>query len=87
MKILTVKRLESSFPAFLSTVGRFIRSYERVITEFHKGHVYISKKHISKIFDLSKPITRKALIVCWKSDKAQKLDRPKEFNPEFIKRP
>ncbi len=52
MKILTVKRLESSFTAFLSTLGRFILTYERVITEFHKGHVFISKKHTSKIFEL-----------------------------------
>jgi len=37
MKILTVKRLESSFTAFLSTLGRFIRTYERVIAEFEKG--------------------------------------------------
>ena len=52
MKILTVKRLESSFTAFLSTLGRFIHTYERVIAEFHKGHVFISKKHIGKIFEL-----------------------------------
>ena len=52
MKILTVKRLESSFTAFLSTLGRFMVTYERVIAEFHKGHVFISKKHIGKIFEL-----------------------------------
>ena len=38
MKILAVKRLESSFTAFLSTLNRFIQTYERVIAEFHKGH-------------------------------------------------
>ena len=52
MKILTVKRLESSFTAFLLTLGRFIQTYERVILEFQKGNVFISKKHIGKIFDL-----------------------------------
>jgi hypothetical protein len=52
MKVLLIKRLESSFHAFRLTVERFINSYERFITEFHKGNVYISKKHINKIFDL-----------------------------------
>ena len=51
MKILMVKRLESSFHAFRLTLDRFIHSYERVIEEFQKGHVYISKKHINKIFE------------------------------------
>ena len=50
MKILTVKRLESSFSAFLSTLGRFIHTYERVIAEAQKGHVFISKKHIGENF-------------------------------------
>ena len=49
MKILMVKRLESSFHAFRLTLDRFIHSYERVIDEFEKGNVYISKKHIHKI--------------------------------------
>ena len=66
MKILMVKRLESSFPAFRLTLGRFIQTYERVIAEFQKGHVYISKKHIGKIFDCSKPTTRRGSTVCWK---------------------
>ena len=37
MKILTVKRLESSFTAFRQTLGRFIATYERVIAEFGIG--------------------------------------------------
>jgi hypothetical protein len=52
MKILTVKRLESSFTAFRQTLGRFINTYERVIAEFDKGHVFISKKHSAKVFEL-----------------------------------
>jgi len=51
MKILLIKRLESSFFAFRNSVGRFIHSYELFIREFNKGNVYISKKHISKIFE------------------------------------
>jgi len=44
MKILLVKRLESSFYAFKKTVGRFVESYSRFIEMFDEGTVYISKK-------------------------------------------
>ncbi len=44
MKILLVKRLESSFYAFKNTVNRFVESYERYIAMFDSGNVYISKK-------------------------------------------
>jgi len=52
MKILLVKRLESSFHAFRNTVRRFVSSYEQFLREFDKGNVYVSKKHINKIFEL-----------------------------------
>lgn len=51
MKILLVKRLESSFFAFKNSVDRFIYSYELFIKEFEKGNVYVSKKHANKIFE------------------------------------
>jgi superfamily II DNA or RNA helicase len=51
MKILLVKRLESSFFAFRNSVDRFLHSYEMFIKEFDNGHVYVSKKHINKIFE------------------------------------
>ena len=44
MKILLVKRLESSFYAFRNTVARFVASYDRFIEMFDGGKVYISKK-------------------------------------------
>jgi len=44
MKILLVKRLESSFFAFKNSVDRFLHSYEMFIKEFDKGNVYVSKK-------------------------------------------
>jgi superfamily II DNA/RNA helicase len=84
MKILLVKRLESSFHAFRLTVGRFIWSYERVINEFQKGHVYISKKHINKIFDLLEADNDEGIERLLETDKAQRLDAA-EFNPDFIK--
>jgi superfamily II DNA/RNA helicase len=52
MKILLVKRLESSFFAFRNSVDRFIRSYEMFIKELNNGNVYVSKKHTNKIFEM-----------------------------------
>jgi hypothetical protein len=52
MKILLVKRLESSFYAFRLTLARFIRTYEHFIAAFERGSVYLSKKHMGKIFEL-----------------------------------
>src|SRR4030067_1231187 len=52
MKILLVKRLESSFFAFKNSVDRFIYSYNMFIKEFEKGNVYVSKKYAQKIFEL-----------------------------------
>src|SRR6267143_1033156 len=74
MKILLLKRLESSFRAFRLTVGRFIRSYERVITEFQKGQVYISKKHINKVFDLLEADDDEGIDRLLEAEKAERLD-------------
>ncbi len=52
MKILLVKRLESSFYAFKNSVGRFIHSYAQFILQYDRGRVYLSKKHSHKIFEL-----------------------------------
>lgn len=35
-----------------TSCAAIIHTYERVIAEFEKGHVFISKKYISKIFEL-----------------------------------
>lgn len=51
MKMLLIKRLESSFFAFTQTLDRFIASYDRFIREFEAGTVYVSAKHTQKIFD------------------------------------
>ena len=83
MKILIVKRLESSFHAFRLTLGRFIHSYERVISEFSKGYVYISKGYINKIFDLLEEGNQEAVEQLLAEEKAERL-RAKDFKPEFI---
>ncbi|MEQ1604690.1 MAG: helicase-related protein [Pyrinomonadaceae bacterium] len=52
MKILLVKRLESSFAAFRITVDKFIDVYSKYIKAYRNGYVYVSKKKTSLIFDL-----------------------------------
>jgi superfamily II DNA or RNA helicase len=52
MKILLVKRLESSFFAFRNSVDRFLYSYEMFLKELNNGSVYVSAKHTNKIFEL-----------------------------------
>ena len=51
MKILLVKRLESSFYAFRMSVDRFLKTYDLFLDEFHKGNVHTSKSHTSKVFE------------------------------------
>ena len=43
MKGILIKRLESSFYAFRNSLRRFVESYERFISMFQSGTVYISK--------------------------------------------
>jgi len=84
MKILMVKRLESSFQAFRLTLDRFINSYDRVIIEFYKGTVYISKKHINKIFELLEDDSQEAIEALLAEDKAERLAAT-DFSPDFIR--
>ncbi|MBA2491091.1 MAG: hypothetical protein ACR2KU_07880 [Gammaproteobacteria bacterium] len=51
MKILLVKRLESSFHAFQETLARFIKSHELVLQAFDDGFVYTSRKHSRKVLE------------------------------------
>ena len=83
MKILLIKRLESSFFAFRNTIDRFIYSYEMVEKEFEKGNVYISKKFSSKIYELLEDDNDEAIQSLIDEDKAQKLSGDK-FEDKFI---
>jgi superfamily II DNA/RNA helicase len=83
MRILIVKRLESSFHAFRLTLGRFIESYERVIEEFGKGNVYISKEHINKVFEALESDDQEAIERLLDEGKAERL-RAADFRPGFI---
>ena len=61
MKILLIKRLESSFYAFRNSINRFIFTYQRFLEEFDKGKIYISKKYANKIFELIENDNDKAI--------------------------
>ena len=52
MKILLVKRLESSFFAFKNSIDRFSEHLEIFIETFENGSVYISKGYSNKILEL-----------------------------------
>ena len=84
MKILLIKRLESSFHAFELTVSRFTKSYKRVIAEYVKGNVYLSKKHFSKICDLLEKDDQQAIETLLEQEKAIRL-KSKDFTDEFIR--
>ncbi len=84
MKILLIKRLESSFHAFRLSLERFIISYDRFIKELNKGNVYISKKHINKIFELLETDDQEAIDRLLDTDRAERLNA-KEFNADFLR--
>lgn len=83
MKVLLLKRLESSFFAFKMTVDRFIHSYEQVIAEFNKGRVYVSKEYANKIFELIDQDNYSEIDRLITEDKAQVYDSS-GFDESFI---
>ena len=84
MKILLVKRLESSFFAFRNSVDRFLYSYEMFIKELDNGYVYVSKKHINKIFELLENDDDEAIQRLIDESKAEKYES-KDFREELKK--
>jgi len=82
MKILLVKRLESSFYAFRNSIDRFIHSYETFLKEFDNGNVYVSKKYINKIFELLENDDDEAVQHLIDEGKAVRYDS-KDFKDEF----
>ena len=82
MKILLVKRLESSFYAFRKSIERFIIYYERFLEELEKGNVYVSKKYSYKIFELLENDDEEKIQRLIDEDKARKYPA-KEFRKEL----
>ena len=72
MKILLIKRLESSFHAFRNTVNRFISYYKLFLKELGQGNVYVSKKYANKIFELLENDDDSAIQRLIESDKAKR---------------
>src|SRR3989344_5591746 len=84
MKILSLKRLESSFFAFKKTIERFIYSYKRFIEEYDKGYVYVSKKYINRVFELAESDDEESIQELIESGDVTKYPS-KEFSSGFIK--
>ena len=84
MKILLVKRLESSFRAFQNSIYRFIRSYKQFLKEFDRGNIYVSKDYINKIFDFLDDENEESVQKLLNEDKAKKY--PAEDFDEQLKK-
>ncbi|MCD6284050.1 helicase, partial [bacterium] len=82
MKILLVKRLESSFYAFRKSIERFILYYEKFLRELEKGNVYVSKKYTYKIFELLENDDEEKIQRLIDEDKAKKYSA-KDFRKEL----
>ncbi len=85
MKILLVKRLESSFYAFKKSIDRFTYSYEKFLEEFDNGNVYVSKKYTNKIFEFLENDDEESIQRLIDEDKANRY-LAKDFNQEFRKK-
>lgn len=81
MKGILVKRLESSFYAFRMTLGRFIDSYEKFISMYKSGDVYISKK--IDVYDLLDDGNLDKLLYFIEQNDVMKF-KSKEFEARFI---
>ncbi|MDP2672990.1 MAG: helicase-related protein [Nanoarchaeota archaeon] len=85
MKILLVKRLESSFEAFKKSIGRFIEAYDDFISVYKdKKKVPISKKYSGKYFDYVEEGNDDAIIRLKEDGKLEEYNAS-DFKPEFIK--
>jgi len=84
MKILLIKRLESSFYAFRNSLDRFINSYTTFLSELEKGNVYVSKKYTNKIFEYLEDDNDEAIENLITVGKAEKLSS-KDFKDSLRK--
>ena len=84
MKILLIKRLESSFFAFRNTIDRFISYYEWFLKELNEGNVYVSKKYANKLFELLENEDDEAIQKLIDSEKAKKY-AANEFTDDLKK--
>jgi len=83
MKVLLLKRLESSFYAFEKSISRFIKYYEAFIREYENGNVYVSKTYMYKIFDLLEQDNLERIDAFLDAKKAHRFSSS-DFSHEFI---
>jgi len=83
MKILLLKRLESSFSAFKKTIDRFIVSTSGFIAQYNNGYVYTSK-NIKKIFELLERDDEDTIQKLIDEDKVSRYPA-EDFTPDLIK--
>ena len=83
IKILLVKRLESSFFAFKNTLDRFISSYEKFIKMCEDGTIYISKKYANKVLELLDNDDEDEIMRLLEEEKVRKYEI-KEFKDDYI---
>ena len=74
MKMLLVKRLESSFFAFKMSIKRFIESYTYFKDAFEEGYVYFSNNHMAKVFEYLENDDEIGMEKLLKENKAERLD-------------
>lgn len=82
MKILLVKRLESSFYAFMETLDRFIKSHALVLQAFDESFVYTSKKYSSKVLEFMEEGDDAAIEELVLAEKVEKFSAA-DFTPVF----
>lgn len=83
MKMMLLKRLESSFFAFKMSITRFIGYYELFIREVERGNVYISTMHTNKIFDLLEQDNMEGVASLLDNKKAYCLPSS-DFKPAYL---
>lgn len=83
MKILVIKRLESSYYAFTKTMERLIKSYEHFIDQYNSGTIYISKKYFQRVMDLLEKGDLETIDDMVESSEIEKYE-VKEFEDHFI---
>lgn len=82
MKVILVKRLESSFYAFRKTIARFVESCVNFIDMFEKGTVLISKK--VDVYDLLDEDNEERILQFIEQEKITRY-AANQFKTEFIK--
>jgi superfamily II DNA or RNA helicase len=83
MKILLVKRLESSFAAFRLSLDRFIASYDSMIKMVETGWIYTSDVYGMKIFEYLENGNDEAVQRLIDENKAERFPA-KSFAPVFV---